>query len=41
LAQARKASKIEIDYVYDWSSKVTTNNINADFNQEEKVEKKV
>ena len=30
IAQARKASKIEVDYVYDWSSKITTNNLNMD-----------
>jgi casein kinase I homolog HRR25 len=41
IAQARKASKIEMDYVYDWSSKVTTNNIEMDYKIEEKVEKKV
>jgi hypothetical protein len=39
LTQARKASKIEMDYVYDWSSKASTNNISLDIKTEEKIEK--
>lgn len=30
LVQARKAGKYEMDYVYDWSSKATTNTLSLD-----------
>ena len=41
LGQTRKASKIEMDYVYDWSNKVSKNTVELDVKHEEKVEKVV
>lgn len=38
LATARKNNKIEMDYVYDWSNKITTHNVALDAPKaEEKV----